>query len=56
MHYLLFSDVVDDFVTKRAQFRAAHLKLLRQAAEVDYSCRRRRLTAMNRPIFRRWEV
>jgi uncharacterized protein YciI len=33
MHYILFYDIVDDFVTKRAQFRAAHLGLLGQAYE-----------------------
>ncbi len=31
MHHILFYDVVDDFVNKRAQFRAAHLELARQA-------------------------
>lgn len=33
MHYLLFYDVVDDYVTRRAQFREGHLKLARQAHE-----------------------
>lgn len=33
MHYILFYDVGDDFVAKRAQFRAAHLALARQAYE-----------------------
>lgn len=33
MHYVLFYDVVDDFVTKRAPFRAEHLALARQAYE-----------------------
>ena len=33
MHYLLFYDVVDDFVERRLPFRAAHLKLARQAVE-----------------------
>jgi uncharacterized protein YciI len=33
MHYLLCYEVVDDFITQRAQFRAAHLELLRQAYE-----------------------
>ena len=33
MHYLLFYDVVDDYVARRAQFRDAHLKLARQAYE-----------------------
>ena len=31
MHYILFYDVIDDFVTKRAQFRAPHLELAQQA-------------------------
>jgi uncharacterized protein YciI len=33
MHYILFYDVVDDYVEKRAQFREGHLKLGRQAHE-----------------------
>jgi hypothetical protein len=33
MHYILFCDVVDDYVEKRAQFREAHLQLARQAHE-----------------------
>jgi hypothetical protein len=33
MHYILFYAVVDDFVAKRAQFRAAHLALAQQAYE-----------------------
>src|SRR2546430_454188 len=33
MHYILFYDVVDDYVSRRAQFREAHLKLARQAYE-----------------------
>ncbi len=33
MHYLLCYDVVDDFVAKRAPFRAAHLDLARQTYE-----------------------
>jgi uncharacterized protein YciI len=33
MHYILFYDVVDDYITKRAPFRSAHLELLRQAHE-----------------------
>ena len=33
MHYILFYDVVDDYVEKRAQFRAAHLKLAGEAHE-----------------------
>jgi uncharacterized protein YciI len=31
MHTILFYDVVDDYVAKRAPFRAAHLELGRQA-------------------------
>jgi uncharacterized protein YciI len=31
MHYLLFYDVVDDYVTKRTPFRAAHIALAREA-------------------------
>jgi uncharacterized protein YciI len=31
MHFLLFYDLVDDFVTKRAPYRAAHLALVKQA-------------------------
>lgn len=31
MHTILFYDVVDDYVERRAQFRAEHLDLLRQA-------------------------
>jgi uncharacterized protein len=33
MHYILFYDVVEDYVEKRAKFREAHLKLGRQAYE-----------------------
>lgn len=33
MHYILFYDVVHDFVTKRAEFRGLHLELARQAYE-----------------------
>jgi len=33
MHCILFYDVVDDYVEKRAPFRDAHLKLARQAHE-----------------------
>lgn len=32
MHFLLFYEVVDDYVERRAQFRAAHIKLAREAA------------------------
>jgi hypothetical protein len=31
MHYILFYDVVDDYVEKRAKFRDEHLKLATQA-------------------------
>ncbi|MHB2035856.1 MAG: YciI-like protein [Nitrososphaerales archaeon] len=31
MHYILFYEVVNDYITKRAQFREAHLKLAREA-------------------------
>jgi uncharacterized protein len=31
MHYLLFYDVVDDYVNKRTPHRAAHIALARQA-------------------------
>ncbi len=31
MHYILLYDLVDDYVSRRAQFRDAHLKLTRQA-------------------------
>ena len=33
MHYLLFYDVVDGYVEKRAQFREQHLKYANQAHE-----------------------
>ena len=33
MHYLLFYDVVDDYVARRAAFRAAHLGHARRAHE-----------------------
>lgn len=33
MHYLLFYDVVDDYATRRTQFRAAHLAYARSAIE-----------------------
>jgi Uncharacterized protein conserved in bacteria, COG2350 len=32
VHYLLMYDVVDDYVTRRAPLRAAHIALARQAA------------------------
>lgn len=32
MHYLLFYDVVDDYVTRRAPLRAQHIQLAREAA------------------------
>jgi uncharacterized protein YciI len=31
MHYLLFYDVVDDYVTRRAPYRAEHIALARAA-------------------------
>jgi uncharacterized protein YciI len=31
MHYLLFYEVVDDYVTRRAPFRAVHLALAHEA-------------------------
>jgi uncharacterized protein YciI len=31
MHFILFYDLVDDYLTRRAEFRAAHLELVRQA-------------------------
>ena len=31
MHYLLFYEVVDDYVTRRAPFRAEHINVARQA-------------------------
>ena len=33
MYYLLFYDVVDNFVDRRTPFREAHLKLAREAHE-----------------------
>ena len=33
MHTILFYDVVDDYVERRASFRAEHLELARQAYE-----------------------
>ena len=33
MHYILFYDVRDDYVEKRAEFREAHLRLAREASE-----------------------
>ncbi|MFB3917447.1 MAG: YciI-like protein [Terriglobales bacterium] len=33
MHYLLFYDVVDDYIAKRAQFRTLHLEHARKAYE-----------------------
>lgn len=33
MHYILFYDVVDNYVEKRAPFREAHLKLANAAYE-----------------------
>lgn len=34
MHYILFYDVVNDFVAKRARFRSQHLEQVRQAYEL----------------------
>jgi len=31
MHYILFYDVVDDYLERRTPFRAAHLKSIREA-------------------------
>jgi uncharacterized protein len=31
MHYLLFYDVVEDYVNRRASYRAAHIALAREA-------------------------
>jgi len=31
MDYILFYDVVDDYVEKRAEFRKAHMKLAKEA-------------------------
>lgn len=31
MHYILFYDLVDDYIERRKQFREAHLKLAREA-------------------------
>jgi uncharacterized protein YciI len=33
VHYILFYDVVEDYMEKRAEFRDAHLKLAKQAHE-----------------------
>lgn len=33
MHYLLFYEVTEDYLERRADFRAAHLALARQAIE-----------------------
>src|SRR5512143_4118581 len=33
MHFLLFYDVVDDYVERRAPFRAEHLSLIRKAVD-----------------------
>ncbi len=33
MHYLLFYEVADDYVARRADFRAVHLALAKQAVE-----------------------
>jgi uncharacterized protein len=31
MHYILFYDVVDDYIARRAQFRKEHLTLVRES-------------------------
>jgi hypothetical protein len=33
MHYILFYDVVDDYVARRAQYRSLHLEHIRRAYE-----------------------
>jgi len=33
MHFLLFYDVVDDYVDRRGPFRAEHLSLIQKAAD-----------------------
>lgn len=33
MHYILFYDLVDDYITRRAEFRNEHLAKARQAFE-----------------------
>jgi uncharacterized protein len=33
MHYVLIYEVADDYVAKRAPYRAAHLNLIRQAEQ-----------------------
>jgi hypothetical protein len=33
MHFLLFYDVVDDYLERRGEFRAEHLELARAAAD-----------------------
>ena len=33
MHYLLFYEVVDDYISRRAEFRNAHLELAGKAVE-----------------------
>lgn len=33
MHYILFYDLVDDYITRRAQYRDEHLTKARQAYE-----------------------
>jgi len=33
MHYLLFYDVVDDYISRRAEYRNAHLELAWKAVE-----------------------
>jgi hypothetical protein len=33
MHYILFYEIVDDYIERRAHFREAHLKLARESFE-----------------------
>lgn len=33
MHYILFYDLVDDYISRREPFRAAHLEKIREARE-----------------------
>lgn len=35
MHYILFYEVVDDYLSRRGEFRDAHLKLAWEAVERD---------------------
>ena len=38
MHYLLFYEVGEDYVSRRAEFRDAHLEKGRQASGANSSC------------------